>query len=136
MHSSLPLASRRYAPQNADMDLETVLGLETQVWEALVGGDADADARLLAEDFLGVYSTGFAGRAEHAAQLANGPTVSEYSLSDERLMMLSDDDALLCYRAEYRAPGASEAASMYVSSLWSRRSGEWLNVFSQDTPTA
>jgi hypothetical protein len=28
----------------------------------------------------------------------------------------------------------SEVQSMYVSSLWCRRDGAWLNVFSQDTP--
>ena len=118
------------------MDLDTLVALETKVWEALRRGDAEADARLLAEDFLGVYATGFAGRAEHAAQLANGPTVAEYQLHNVRLIALSDNDALLCYRADFRAVAADGAAveSMYISSLWSRRSGEWLNVFSQDTP--
>lgn len=119
------------------MDLETVVALETKVWEALRCGDAEADARLLAEDFVGVYSTGFAGRADHAGMLANGPTVAEYQLHDARLLVVSDNDALLCYRADFRRVGTDEAGaveSMYISSLWSRRSGEWLNVFSQDTP--
>ena len=32
------------------------------------------------------------------------------------------------------ADGDGPAESMYISSLWSRRAGEWVNVFSQDTP--
>jgi hypothetical protein len=118
------------------MDLDSFIQLETQVWDALRRGDAEADAALLAEDFLGVYASGFAGRSEHAGELANGPTVAEFELNEARLMVLSDRDVLLCYRADWRRSSAGSPAakeSMYVSSLWSKRSGQWLNVFSQDT---
>ena len=116
------------------MDLAAALRLETEVWEALRLGDSEADARLLAEDFLGVYSVGFAGKAEHVAQLANGPTVAEYRLLDARLMTLSAVHALVCYRADWRGPDAAPGAfaSMYVSSLWALHEGSWRNVFSQD----
>jgi hypothetical protein len=115
------------------MDLTALIDLEMQVWDALRRGDAEADARLLSEDFVGLYPTGFAGRAEHAAALANGPTVAEYDLYDARMIAISDRDALLLYRADYRMPGDNVTASMYVSSLWSQRDGEWVNTFSQDT---
>jgi len=42
---------------------EFFVALESRVWDALVRGDADADADLLATDFLGVYATGFADRS-------------------------------------------------------------------------
>ena len=119
------------------MDLQGLVDLETTVWDALVRGDADADARLLSADFLGVYSSGFAGRADHAGQLAAGPTIAAFRLLEARMVELSDEHVLLSYRAEYqRLVGgvAQPSESMYVSSLWSRRSGEWVNVFSQDTP--
>ena len=119
------------------MDLQGLVDLETQVWDALVRGDADADARLLSADFLGVYSSGFAGHADHAGQLAAGPTIAAFRLLEARMVELGDEHVLLSYRAEYqRLVGgvAQPSESMYVSSLWSRRSGEWVNVFSQDTP--
>ena len=119
------------------LHIDTFLELETGVWEALRNGDAEADADLLSEDFLGVYPTGFADRADHAGQLANGPTVASYELHEPRLMVLSDDDVLLCYRADWLRPGADgpgAGESMYVSSLWSRRGDRWVNVFSQDCP--
>jgi hypothetical protein len=53
------------------------------------------------------------------------------------MMVISADDALLSYRADFRRPAgdASEPVeSMYISSLWSRRAGRWVNVFSQDSP--
>ena len=122
-----------------DMDLGAFVELETKVWEALQLGDAEADARLLAEDFLGVYPSGFADRSAHAGQLASGPTVAEFELRDARLMVLSDNHVLLAYRADWRrvsARGRAPVESMYISSLWSRREGGWVNVFSQDSPVA
>jgi hypothetical protein len=122
-----------------DAPIAFFVDLETQVWEALAHGDADADRALLTSDFLGVYTTGFANRSEHAAQLANGPTVATYAITDARLLRVSPTNVLLCYRADYRRmrdgrPGDEE--TMFISSLWTERDGRWLNSFSQDTPAA
>jgi hypothetical protein len=122
-----------------DAPIAFFVDLETQVWEALAHGDADADRALLTSDFLGVYTTGFANRSEHAAQLANGPTVATYAITDARLIRVSPTNVLLCYRADYRRmrdgrPGDEE--TMFISSLWTERDGRWLNSFSQDTPAA
>lgn len=118
------------------MDLDAFVELERGVWDALCRGDADADTRLLSDDFLGVYPSGFATRTEHAGQLANGPTVASYDLHEARLLVVSPDDVMLCYRADWHRIGStdSSAESMYISSLWSRRDGRWLNLFSQDSP--
>jgi len=117
--------------------LDELVALETAVWEALRAGDAEADERLLSDDFLGVYPTGFADRADHVAQLAGGPTVEHFELSDARMVAVSPTDVLLAYRADFvsSAVGISgDAATMYVSSLWSRRAGRWVNTFSHDCP--
>ncbi|MEO7369224.1 MAG: nuclear transport factor 2 family protein [Ilumatobacteraceae bacterium] len=116
------------------MEIEQFIELEKQVWEALRRGDAAEDTRLLSEDFLGVYPSGFSDRSGHAAQLSNGPTVVDYGLSEARLLVVSDNDVMLAYRADWHGVGADDGPpeSMYVSSLWSRRAGRWVNVFSQD----
>ena len=116
-------------------DLDAILALETAVWEALRAGDDAADAALLSAEFLGVYPTGYADRDEHAAPLADGPTVARYEISEPRLTLVADDAVLLTYRAAYdRAPDPGSTEAMYVSSLWCRRDGSWRNTFSQDTP--
>jgi hypothetical protein len=115
----------------------TIEALERRVWNALIAGDADADRALLAPDFVGLYPTGFADRNDHADSLASGPTVASYELSETRLLTVSDDAVLFCYRSDFRratATGPGPVEAMYVSSLWRRRDGRWLNVFSQDTP--
>lgn len=116
--------------------IEFLVALETEVWEALVRGDAAADRALLADDFLGVYPTGFAGRDDHAHQLDAGPSVDSYTISGARVVDISATAKLLSYRADYRRPDAvpGSAESMYVSSLWTTSDGGWVNVFSQDTP--
>jgi hypothetical protein len=117
--------------------VEYFVNLESQVWDALAGGDADADRNLLTGDFVGVYPTGFADRSSHTAQLTSGPTVSSYSIHDARLIPVSAGAVMLLYRASYgRLVGGLPAGdeTMYVSSLWIERGGRWRNSFSQDTP--
>ena len=120
----------------ATYDIETFLALESAVWEALTIGDAAADGRLLADDFLGVYSTGFAGKAEHVGQLAGGPTVARFRLADATLRVLAEGLVLLAYRAEWeRPPGGDHERTRitYITSIWRETAGRWRNVFSQDT---
>ncbi|MDE4131566.1 nuclear transport factor 2 family protein [Phaeobacter sp. QD34_3] len=113
--------------------LQDLLGCETAVWRALQRGDAAADRAALHPAFLGVYPSGFAGRDAHCAQLADGPTVARFTLSQARVMALAPDCALLAYRAAYHRPGDEVEQAMYVSSIWKRAEGAWINVFSQDT---
>ncbi len=80
------MEARTSAPRNASradrqndpvsqLLLEDLVRLESQVWQALVDGDADADRRMLSDDFLGVYPTGFADRESHVGQLLDGNVV-------------------------------------------------------------
>ncbi|MBS0563026.1 MAG: nuclear transport factor 2 family protein [Proteobacteria bacterium] len=116
--------------------LSEILSCEQAVWEALVKGDAAADHAMLAEEFLGVYPDGYGDRGGHAGQLASGPTVAAYELCEVRILAVGPDTAMLVYKARYRRTGRGAEEAMYVSSLWQRRNGRWLNLFSQDTPAA
>jgi len=72
--------------------LEDLIRLETAVWQALADGDAAADGRLLSDDFLGVYPTGFADRKSHMEQLIDGPTVASFALHDATNSYVFGDD--------------------------------------------
>lgn len=122
-------------------DLDVFVALETEVWQALVDGDAEADTRLLSADFVGVYPSGFATRDDHVGQLDEAPSVASFGLSDTRILRITDDAVMFSYRADFtRLPAKTEATGAtyvwYVSSLWCRRDGRWVNTFSQDTPAA
>ena len=43
---------------------------------------------------------------------------------------------LLAYRADFRRRGAIRDEAYYVSSIWRRQGGAWINLFSQDAPVA
>lgn len=113
--------------------LTDLLARETQVWQALVAGDAAADEALIDEGFLGVYPSGFATRACHVGQLVDGPSVASFSIMEPHSMHLGLENALLVYRAEYSRPDSAPEA-MYVSSIWRRRGPYSVNVLNQDTP--
>ncbi|HGG05310.1 MAG TPA: nuclear transport factor 2 family protein [Aliiroseovarius sp.] len=117
-------------------ELDFFLTLERRVWQALVDGDPTADSALLAADFLGVYSTGFSDKAGHVGQLADGPTVAAYEISQARLMPLGKGRVLLAYRADFRRLGQTTPEAMYVSSIWEQRGAGWRNTFSQDSATS
>ncbi len=112
-------------------ELETC---ERRVWEALVQGDKLADAEALHADFLGVYPDGFAAKADHVQQLEDGPTIERFELSDCRILPLGHDYMVFSYRADFLKKAKTVSEAMYVSSIWQRSDGGWINVFSQDTP--
>lgn len=118
--------------------LSLIVGLERQVWDALVHGDANADTGLLSDDFLGVYETGFSDKAGHVGQLDSGPSIGHYDLSDFHLFEPGPGLAMLCYRADFArlVPRDGPAEAMLVSSLWQQTPKGWRNIFSQDTPLA
>ncbi len=116
--------------------LAELLGCERLVWTALQRGDAAADAAALAPEFLGVYPDGFSGREAHVGQLAGGPTITSFRLSEARVLPLGKGQALLAYRADYRRAASIADEVMYVSSIWRRDGVGWRNIFSQDTPAA
>jgi hypothetical protein len=117
-------------------DTSFFVALERRVWQALVDGDIQADTSLLDPEFLGVYSSGFASRHDHAAQLASGPSVADFSIHEPRLLALASDAVMLSYRASFVRKGKANPGSvqtMYISSIWRQRGTTWLNIFSQDT---
>jgi hypothetical protein len=113
-------------------DLDFFLALERKVWEALKAGDIACDRALLADDFLGVYDSGFGTKHEHVAQLHSGPVVADYSTEQARLKRLTPTLGLLSYKATWHDHhGASRA--FFITSIWAERDGKWVNIFSQDT---
>lgn len=111
---------------------ETLLGLETELWEALRTGKAPDGTR--DADFLGVSAGGLNHGDGQVRSFGDAPTVETYRLEDARLKSFGPDHALLVYRANYTRPGGDIEEVMYVSSVWRRNGSGWANVFSQDTP--
>ena len=117
-------------------NLNFFVELEREVWEALKNGDSEADARLLSDDFLGVYETGFSTKEEHVSKLLNGPLISEYQIKNPRLLCLGEKIVSLTYSAIMIPIGNQHNRShclYHITSIWEHRDARWINIFSQDT---
>jgi len=132
-------SQKAYSPDSAATTAEADLFLiakENEVWEALKNKDKSADAQLLADDFVGLYDTGFGNKSEHVKQMDDSYTLEEYAIRDPRVLRLSPTMSLLLYESTCKATGDWVpycSRPVYVSSLWTERDGRWLNLFSQDT---
>lgn len=118
-----------------DLCIDQFEQLETAMWNSLVNGDGDSADRLLSTDYLGVYTTGFSGRDDYIAALADGPIAASFEISQSQMFVLSNTSVLYSYRADFTSREDGPPEAMYVSSLWCLRDDRWVNVFSQDTPS-
>lgn len=115
---------------------DEILELEKKVWNALLSGNFEADKKLLSNDFLGVYPDGFAAKSDHTNQLKQGPSILNYSIIESKVITLSNDTALISYKASWQKLNIEKPEIIYVTSIWKIIDGEWQNIFSQDTPGA
>lgn len=69
--------------------MEEILELEKKVWNCLLTGNFEEDEKLLSDDFIGVYSDGFATKEDHTKQLKNGPVISDCTITDSKIVKLS-----------------------------------------------
>ena len=91
----------------------------------------------LAEDFHDIASDGqLHTKAEIIPMLAD-VKIEDFSLSNFKVLSLSDQCAIVTYRAEIKASykGQSFPPKLYLSSVWVRRHGSWQIAFHQATPS-
>ncbi|MEP6738746.1 MAG: nuclear transport factor 2 family protein [Caldimonas sp.] len=117
---------------------ELLVGMERRSWEAWKSHDGAFFAAFLSDDHLDVN---VAGRSDKATVVAGvlSPTcaVKSYAVSRFQLVAIDANTALLTYRAEQDTicGGFVVPSPVWVSSLYARRAGTWLNVLFQQTPT-
>ena len=117
----------------SDADLEqTLRELEQQFWAN--AGDAAFYREQLAEDSLMVFPApfGLMEREPTIAAVEASPGWERFELRELRLLRLSEDAAVLAYRASAARSGS--AYGCYASSVYSRRAGDWKLVLHQQTP--
>jgi len=121
---------------------QEILAKEKEVWELSVREDWDGWSKLMAEDTLPVYSDGYASKAEvlQALHSSSDPQHSSnlhYSMDDVRVIPVGEA-GLIVYKVSTDSKEGEKTVSrqFYVSSLWQKHEGKWLNRFWQETDTA
>jgi uncharacterized protein (TIGR02246 family) len=117
--------------------MQELLELERLGWQSLCDcTGADFYGRLMTEDGVMVLAHGqVLDRDQVAASLSDAPPWRAYEISDERLVELGDDAAVLVYRGTaYRGDDPEPAFAALMTSSYVRRNGEWRLACYQQTP--
>jgi len=111
--------------------------LETRTWAAWQAQDAAFFERILAEDHLDVHPTGIVSKAVVVGAVrARICRVARYALGPMNPHRIDERTWLVTYRAEQETTcaGVAVPSPAWVTSLYVRRDGHWLNVLFQPTP--
>jgi hypothetical protein len=126
------------APTALDVaEVRLIRALETQSWVAWKEQDAEFFASFLSDDHVEVQAHGIGGKAGVVAGVrAKVCAVKSYRLGPITLTALSERIVLANYRAEQETTcGPARVPSpAWVSSIYAKRDGRWVNVLYQHTP--
>lgn len=112
-----------------------LIALERRGWEALAteGAATAFFDEVLADEVLFVLPGDLVLDDRDAVlQSMSGPPWSSFELSDERVVMLAPNAALVTYRASAERDGATYRA--LLASAYRREDGRWRLVAHQQTP--
>jgi hypothetical protein len=125
------------APPPPDAAAEAT-AMEKKMLDAINRGDKATSAALMSEDFVMLDYEGRKDKTETLRQLSSTPIEMAAKVHDMQAQVLSPDTMLVTYGLVNQESGGEENQSgvMWISSIWARRNGKWLNVFSQWSATA
>jgi hypothetical protein len=125
--------------QPEDPTGESFINTEKQSWEAWKNRNAQFFKEFLSDDHVEVGFFGLANKEQVLATVATSAcTVRNYTVDQFKVTLLDANTALLTYHAAQETTCHDKAvpSPVWVSSLYVRRAGRWLNVFYQQTQTA
>ena len=121
------------ADDSLQIELTTI---EKQSWVAWQGHDGKFFQSFLSDDHVEVGAAGIATKAQVVAYVGSGScVVTHYSVDHFHATRFDTNTALLTYRAEQQTTcgGAAVPSPAWVSSLFVRRNGKWVNALYQHT---
>jgi hypothetical protein len=118
-----------------DRQLEgTLLDLEEEGWRAL-SSDRGADffRGVLTAHSLMVFPGIVLAKDRALEEIAAAPPWAEFRIDDPEVVRLTEQSAVLTYRATARRPGRPEYHAL-MSSVYVEAGGTWRMAFHQQTP--
>lgn len=125
--------------QSHDDDVKgTLVELERKSWAAWKNRDGEFFRQFLSDDHVEVGFGGVTNKAFVVAGVASPVCiVKSYAIAKFQLVTFNANTALLTYHAEQDTTcnGQSVPSPVWVSSLYVKRQGRWLNALYQQTQT-
>ena len=117
---------------------QALIALEKQSWDAWKAHDDKFFAAFLTTDHIEVGARGINDKQQVVAGVASPLChVEEFAVDQFRVTRLSADTAVVVYHARQKTQCGNVAvpSPAWVSSLYVRRGGHWLNALFQQSPT-
>ena len=115
---------------------QTLVSLEEQGWQALSQGTgADFYERNLADHALMVFPFGVLTREQSIEAIKAAPPWASFRIEDPQVVGLTDDSAILTYRATAQRAG-QEPYSALMTTVFVKNEGTWKAAFHQQTPVS
>ena len=115
-------------------ELEHLVDLERQGWEALASGRGGAYYREhLTQDALMAFPFGVMQREDTVAAMESAPPWASYEMQDPHVITLTPDSGIVLYSVVAQRAG-QEPYTATISSTFVRRDGSWKLAFHQQTP--
>ena len=133
----MALAVTLAAAADVDPIEAQLIAVEKQSWVAWQSHDAKFFDGFLSDDHVEVHGYGVTGKADVVKGVGSDACkVESYALADFRFRKLSDDSAMLVYRAEQKTMCGSfpVPSPVWTASVFVKRGGRWQNVLFQQTP--
>ena len=120
---------------NADV-LAELLDLEHQGWRSLCDGTGSRFyGGIMTDDAVMVLAHGFVlDRQAVVDSLDEAPPWRTYEITDERLIALDEDHAVLVYTGRASREDGEPPFVALMSSVYTRRDGAWRLALYQQTP--
>jgi hypothetical protein len=110
--------------------------LEEEGWHAISAANGDFYRRLVTPDTLIVEHDGVSTGDDLVAEIdGNNSPFEGFTLDQHKIVPLSDDSAVVTYRANAEVAGRG-TFRLYMSSVWVRREDGWKLMFHQQTPVS
>jgi hypothetical protein len=131
-----PVSSGHVMKSDDDSLAAHLIAIERESWVAWQHHDATFFQNFLSDDHVEVGTNGIATKAQVVAFVGSGACiVNSYAVDHFQATRFDDNTALLTYRAAQNTMcGKSQVPSpTWVSSLFVRRNGKWVNALYQHT---
>lgn len=117
------------------MELEALLSLERDGWDALCRGEGGAFyGEVMPADGVMVLAHGFLlDRSQVVDSLVDATPWDTYEITEPRRLQVGDDVVAVTYAAT-AVRGGEEPFRALLTSVYARRDGEWRLVLHQQTP--
>jgi hypothetical protein len=120
----------------AALTAESLIGLETSLWEAVRTRDITTFERLIADDAIYIDESGMATKTELLGMVPS-VTLHDFELTDVQVTTVNTTSALVVYRCSERVAAGGKGGTTLVtklaSSLWQWRPAHAVVTFHQET---